>query len=268
VLDGVTVAAPRGSVTAVVGGDGSGKSTLLRALAGLVPPDGGAVHSPARHDLGFVSTSGGAYRDLTVAENLAFAGRAYGIPAARLAERAGLLLSRTGLLAARDRLGGQLSGGMRRKLAVAMALLHEPPLLILDEPTTGLDPVSRVDLWRLFSGAAAAGTAVLLSTTYLDEAERAASVCVLDRGRTLLSGAPDDVAATVRGRVYTMPVELPRPDCPSWREGPSWRMVVADGCKAPAGAGAVTATLADAAIAAALGVTAGRGPALPPGARA
>ena len=247
---------PRGQITAVVGGDGSGKTTLLQALAGLTRPTAGEVSSPGRANIGFVSAVGGAYPDLSVDENLAFAGRGYDMPAARQRERAGLLLERTGLTAAHDRLGGKLSGGMRQKLAVAMALLHEPPLLILDEPTTGVDPVSRIELWRLVSGAAAAGTAVLLSTTYVDEAERAAEVCVLDRGRTLLTGTPDEVLAGIDGRIFVVPVDGARPGAECWRDGSDWRLFVPTGVTPPEGAQPTVATLDDAVIAAALGLTA------------
>jgi ABC-2 type transport system ATP-binding protein len=254
-LQSVTVTVPPGRVTAVVGGDGSGKSTLLRALAGLAPPSSGQVRSPGRDRIGFVSAQGGAYRDLTVDENLAFSGHGYGMTSDALRTRTEHLLERTGLAEARRRLGGQLSGGMRQKLAVAMALLHEPPLLILDEPTTGVDPVSRVELWRLISGAAAAGTAVLLSTTYIDEAERAAWVCVLDRGRALLTGTPDEVVGTVAGRIRSIPVNGSRPPCECWRDGAFWRMYVPAGGQSPAGAAPAEARLDDAVIAAALGLT-------------
>jgi ABC-2 type transport system ATP-binding protein len=253
VLTGVTLAVPAGTITAVVGGDGAGKSTLLRALAGRVRPDAGAVDSPGRASIGFVSAEGGAYRDLTVDENLAFVGGAYGVPAAEQRERSQQLLERTGLLEARSRLGGQLSGGMRQKLAVAMALLHRPPLLILDEPTTGIDPVSRNELWRLIAATAAAGAAVLLSSTYIDEAERAAAVCVLDRGVVLLQGPPDAVVDTVRDHIYVLPVDVPRPPTGCWRRGATWRLYAAAG--APAGATPVAADLNDAVIAAALRLT-------------
>lgn len=255
-LAGVTLSVPAGTITAVVGGDGAGKSTLLRALAGLVRPAAGAIDRPTRTELGFVSAEGGAYRDLTVDENLAFAAGAYGMPTALLRERSQQLLERTGLLDARTRLGGQLSGGMRQKLAVVMALLHRPRLLVLDEPTTGIDPVSRTDLWRLITSAAAAGAAVLLSSTYIDEAERAASVCVLDRGRALLQGPPDTIVDTVRDRIFVLPVEGPRPAADCWRQGASWRLYAAAGTTGlPAEARLAQADLNDAVIAAALGLT-------------
>ena len=203
-LDAVSVEVRPGSVTVVVGGDGSGKTTLLRAMAGAVRPQGGRVRRPPRRDVGYISGSAGVYDDLTVDENIAFAGAAYGLEGAERERRAVRLLAQTNIAEARDRLAGRLSGGMRQKLAFALAMLHEPKLLILDEPTTGVDPVSRSELWRLIAGAAANGAAVLVATTYLDEAERAAEVLVLDDGRAVAAGPPEAVAAA-----------LPRPHAPA-----------------------------------------------------
>src|SRR6266542_3073337 len=190
-LSGVSLEVRTGEVAAVVGGDGAGKTSLLRALAGAVRPTAGTVERPGELQVGYVSAGPGVYGDLTCDENLAFAGSAYGLSGRDVAERADALLRRTGLVEARGRLVAQLSGGMRQKLALAVGLLHRPELLVLDEPTTGVDPVSRADLWRLISGAAAAGAAVVFSTTYLDEAERAGEVLALDEWRTLASGPPE-----------------------------------------------------------------------------
>src|SRR6266511_3565198 len=204
---------------------------------------------------GYVSAGPGVYRDLTVDENLAFSGGAHGLRGQRLAGRADELLRRTGLLAARGRLGGQLSGGMRQKLALAMALLHEPDLLVLDAPTTGVDPVSRTELWRLLAHAAAGGAAVVLSTVYLDEAARAAAVLVLDEGRTLLAGPPGELVAATPGTVLDAPA---RPDgaeargWASWRRGRRWRLWSADGSGLGAGAERVAPDLEDAVIIASL----------------
>ena len=200
-LAAVSLTAPRGSVTAVVGGDGAGKTTLLRMLAGRILPSPGRVAAPAPASIGFMPSTSGVWRDLTVDENVAFVGRAYRVDADRLAERRGALLARAGLLDAADRLGGRLSGGMRQKLGFCLAMLHEPDLLILDEPSTGVDPVSRVELWRMIAEAAAAGRSVVMSTTYLDEAERASSVLVLDAGRTLYQGEPALSSAAVPGTI-------------------------------------------------------------------
>ena len=188
-LDGVELTVPPGIVTAVVGGDGAGKTTLLRVLAGVQAPSAGRVRCPPSRRIGFVAAGAGVYDDLTVTENIQFAGGAYGMRGAALDAGATPLLSRTHLDDVRDRLAGKLSGGMRQKLAFVLAMLHEPGLLILDEPTTGVDPVSRAELWRLIAAAAAGGTAVVLATTYLDEAERAARVLLLDEGRVLAAGS-------------------------------------------------------------------------------
>ena len=196
-LDDVTLDVPAGAVTAVIGGDGAGKTTLLRALAGVIRPTAGTVRSPARRRIGYVAGASGLYDDLSVAENVAFVAKAYGVRGAELEARLAELLERTGLDGIGDRLAGRLSGGMRQKLAFALAMLHRPELLILDEPTTGVDPVSRVELWRLIAGAAAGGAGVVVSTTYLDEAERAASVLLLDAGRVIAAGPPQAVAAAL-----------------------------------------------------------------------
>ena len=249
-VTGVDLEVPAGSVTAVVGGDGAGKTTVLRALAGVVRPDSGRVRRPDGARTGYVSAGPGVWRDLTVAENLAFSGTAYGLDGRVLRERADRLLDRTGLGAARDRLGGQLSGGMRQKLALAMALLHEPELLVLDEPTTGVDPVSRAELWRLVAGAAAAGAAVVAATSYLDEAERAASVLVLDQGVPLLVGAPDELVAGMPG-VLLDAAERPAGGF-SWRRGARWRTWLRDPGTTPHAAALATPDLEDAVIVAAV----------------
>ena len=182
-LRDVSVAVPEGEVTAVVGGDGAGKTTLLRALVGEVSPDGGTVTAPDAHRLGYLPATAGSWLELSVQENVEFVGSSFGLSRATLTERADALLDRAGLDSARNRLSRDLSGGMRRKLGFCLAMLAEPDLLVLDEPSTGVDPVSRVDLWRLVSDAAAKGTAVIMSTTYFDEAERCAGLVGPPRGR-------------------------------------------------------------------------------------
>jgi ABC-2 type transport system ATP-binding protein len=248
-LDEVTFEVAAGTVAAVVGGDGAGKTSLLRALAGTVRPAAGTVRRPPERRLGYVSAGPGVWADLTVDENLSFSGHAYGLSAGELDRRVGGLLERTGLAEARDRLAGRLSGGMRQKLALAMAVAHEPDLLILDEPTTGVDPVSRAELWRLLAASAAGGAAVVVATTYLDEAERAATVLVLDRGRSLLAGTPDEVVAATPGLVVDAAA---RPGgLPSWRRGARWRAWSPDG-STPPGTGPATLDLEDAVIVAQL----------------
>jgi ABC-2 type transport system ATP-binding protein/ribosome-dependent ATPase len=182
-LDGVSLEAPGSFVTAVVGADGAGKTTLLRALAGVIRPAAGSVRRPDRRRIGYVAGASGLYDDLSVDENVAFVAEAYGLTAGERETRIRRLLEQTGLTGTGGRLAGRLSGGMRQKLAFALAMLHEPELLVLDEPTTGVDPVSRAELWRLIAAAAAGGAAVVVSTTYLDEARRAATVVLLEDGR-------------------------------------------------------------------------------------
>jgi ABC-2 type transport system ATP-binding protein len=251
-LDGVSLSVPSRQVTAVVGGDGSGKSTLLRTLAGAMRPVSGSVDRPPARRIGYVAATSGVYTDLTVDENIVFVARAYGLQDGRQA-RTSALLQRAGLSEARDRLAGKLSGGMRQKLAFVLAVLAEPQLLILDEPTTGVDPVSRSEIWRLIADAAAQGAAIALSTTYLDEAERAAQVLVLDRGRALLAGPPDAVAAAVPGALFDLPPDhVPAALAPlSWRNGSARRVWVQDG-DPPSGGVPVLPRLADAVIVACL----------------
>lgn len=192
-LDHAGIDVQPGAISAVVGGDGAGKSTLLKVCVGLVSPDQGSVRRPELGRIGSMAEVPGVYHDLTVGEHLAFTADAYGLSRSGRDRRADELLDRAGLAAAHDRLAGNLSGGMRQKLALILALLHEPDLLVLDEPTTGVDPVSRAEVWRLIGHTTAEGTAVLFATTYLDEAERAAEVLVLHDGRTLLRGEPEEL---------------------------------------------------------------------------
>ncbi|MBC7561078.1 MAG: ABC transporter ATP-binding protein, partial [Dermatophilaceae bacterium] len=158
-LDDVTLVVEPGSVVAVVGGDGAGKTTLLRSLVGKVPLERGEVDAPSPRSIGYLTATAGSWPSLTVAQNMDFVGGIYGLSGKTLSSRRNELLDRASLLDVVDRLASQLSGGMRRKLGFSMAMLHDPPLLVLDEPSTGVDPVSRVALWRLVSEAAAAGAA-------------------------------------------------------------------------------------------------------------
>jgi ABC-2 type transport system ATP-binding protein len=237
-LDGVSLSAPSGQVTAVVGGDGAGKSTLLRCLAGALAPGSGTVRRPEKHRLGYLPASSGIYPDLTVAENLDFRAVGYGMSRRLARERAAEYLERSGLASAAGRLAGQLSGGMRQKLAVIAAMLHHPELIVLDEPTTGVDPVSRSGLWWLIARAAAEGCAVVLATTYLDEAERCASVLVLDSGTMLATGTAEQIVAAMPGSLRAVPA---KPDGEAgrraWRRAGKWRVWDPDGARAGAGQG-------------------------------
>jgi len=251
-LSDVTLAAPAGQVTAVVGGDGAGKSTLLRCLAGVLAPDSGEIRRPAKERAGYLPASSGIYPDLTVAENLDFRAQGYGMSRRLATQRAAEYLDRAGLTPAADRLAGQLSGGMRQKLAVIAAMLHQPELIVLDEPTTGVDPVSRSGLWWLIARAAAQGCAVVLATTYLDEAERCASVLALDAGQALAAGTAEEIAAAMPGSLRAVDGR-PAGDAAerSWRRAGRWRVWEPDGPPDQDG-GAIRPDLADAVTVAAL----------------
>jgi len=226
-LQDVSVTLNPGTVVGVAGGDGSGKTTLLRTLLGLLTPSSGGVDRPGGDDVGYLPAGSGVYPDLTVMENLKFAAGAYGVRGDEYRVARDELLERTGLDKAHDRLGGNLSGGMRQKLGLAMALVHHPRLLVLDEPSTGVDPVSRSELWRLVSEAARDGASVVMTTTYLDEAGRCDAVCVLDEGAVLLQGPPNDLVAGIGGSVGET---TSRPNTRyAWRRGASWRVWSPDG---------------------------------------
>lgn len=243
----VDVTVEQGEILAVVGGDGAGKTTLARTLVGLLPARAGAVRRPASTRIGYLPATAGVWPDLTVTENLAFVADVHRLSHHARTTRVDHLLAVTDLTAAADRLGAALSGGMRRKLGVAMALLAEPDLLVLDEPSTGVDPVSRADLWTLMTAAAVGGAAVVFTTTYLDEAERARSICALEAGRVLASGSLGDIAASVRGAIVDGGSKGSR----SWRRGRQWRTWRPDGT-IPHGASRIDADLTDLLIAASL----------------
>jgi ABC-2 type transport system ATP-binding protein len=255
-LSDVSLTAPAGEVTAIVGGDGAGKTTLLRCLAGSLAPGSGGVRRPSKELVGYLPATSGLYPDLTVAENLDFRATGYGMPRAAARARAAEYLDRAGLTAAAGRLAGQLSGGMRQKLGVIAAMLHQPELLVLDEPTTGVDPVSRSGLWWLIARAAAEGCAVVLASTYLDEAERCTSVLVLDAGKTLAVGTPDQIISAMPGTLWEAPA---RPSGPSaelaWRSAGHWRVWEPDDDPEPAGPVLIDPDLQDAVTVAALGLT-------------
>jgi ABC-2 type transport system ATP-binding protein len=232
-LDRVTFRAVPGQVSAVVGGDGAGRTTLLRCLAGALAASAGDIRRPAAGRIGYLPAGSGTYPDLTVTENLDFRAAVYGVHAP---ERSVQYLERAGLGAARDRLAGHLSGGMRQKLGVIAAMLHQPALLVLDEPTTGVDPVSRVELWSLIAHAAAGGAAVVMATSYLDEAERASQVLALEAGRELATGTPGQIIAAMPGTVRAMDAR-PGGDAArrAWRRNARWQVWAPDGATAGPG---------------------------------
>lgn len=238
-LESVSIDIEPGVIHAVIGGDGAGKSTLLRVLAGVGLSQTGERRLPSAERIGFVPADGGLFADLTVDENMAFTAAVYGLTGWQ--PRAESLLERSAIVQFGDRIAGHLSGGQRRKLAASMALLSDPQLLILDEVTTGVDPLSRLELWRMVAAAAASGTAVVAATTYLDEAERAGRVLLLHDGRVLAAGEPDTLIASLPGGI--MVTDIPDDRSTAWRRGRRWHQWMAgvqDDCVSP--------TLEDAAI--------------------
>jgi len=209
-LDGLGFQVGRGELFGLVGPDGAGKTTAIRALAGLVRLDAGEVRvlggDPAsgaiRERLGLMPQQYSLYRDLTVEENLTFFSRVYVLPRDAFRARAARLLEITRLAPFLDRRADALSGGMYKKLALACALLHQPEVLLLDEPTNGVDPVSRRELWALLHEFVHGGMTVLVSTPYMDEAERCGRVALVHRGRLLLEGEPRALISSFQDEAF------------------------------------------------------------------
>ena len=193
-LRGIDLTIARGEMFALIGPDGAGKTTFFRIVAGLLAPTSGRV---AREDVpfGMVPQRFSLYEDLTVDENLALRARLYSVPPAESAGRARDLLSRVGLDRFSTRLAGELSGGMKQKLALVAALLTRPALLLLDEPTTGVDPVSRREFWQVLNALHHEGLTIVVSTPYMDEAEYASRLAFLDEGRLVAVGTRDEILA-------------------------------------------------------------------------
>jgi ABC-2 type transport system ATP-binding protein len=195
-LDGLDLDVAQGELFGLVGPNGSGKTTLIRILVGLDSPTGGrATVLDARpgeraRDVGYMPQEEALYADLSVMENLAFFAGLYGVDAR---ERARAVLGLVRLWEDRDRLVGDLSGGMRRRVSLAVALLHDPLVLFLDEPTVGVDPLLRGEFWRAFRERAASGGSLLITTHHIEEARRCDRVGLLWRGRMLRVGTPLDL---------------------------------------------------------------------------
>jgi ABC-2 type transport system ATP-binding protein len=208
-----------GEIFGLVGPDGAGKTTTLRMLAGVLSADGGSatiaghdvVRDPesAKPDLSYMSQRFGLYEDLTVDENIRFYADVFGVARDERTRRAAELLASAGLSDVGRRLAGKLSGGMKQKLGLVCALIHTPRVLLLDEPTNGVDPVSRRDFWRIVYTLAAEGVAVLVSTSYLDEAERCHRVGLLHHGRLLFCDRPDALKQQFPGGVVAVRAQAP-----------------------------------------------------------
>ncbi len=202
-VDGISFAVRRGEMFGLIGPDGAGKTTTLRMVLGLLDPHGGHAttcgldpvkqHRRLSRKVGYLSQRFSLYGDLSVDENIAFFASVHGVRDWK--PRRDQLLELLRMAPFRERLADRLSGGMKQKLALAATLIHTPELLVLDEPTTGVDPVSRRDFWKILARLQRDGLTILLTTPYLDEAERCQRVALVDRGRVLLMDAPDALRA-------------------------------------------------------------------------
>ena len=213
-LDGINAVIPAGRITGLVGPDAAGKTTLMRIMAGLMPPSEGRASlfgfSPTElmrsqpNSIGYMPQRFGLYEDISVMANMRLHASLRGLEGAERDRVFEKLLGFTSLAPFTDRLAGRLSGGMKQKLGIACALLGSPRLLLLDEPGVGVDPQSRRELWRMVQDLSQDGMTVVWSTAYLDEAERCPGVIMLDGGRVLFAGPPQELTARAQGRVFLL----------------------------------------------------------------
>ncbi len=219
-VDALSFDVHAGEIFGLVGPDGAGKTTTLRMLAGIMPPESGSaiiaghnvIRDPegAKHSLSYMPQRFGLYEDLTVDENIRFYADLFGVRRAERETRSLELLKAAGLSEFRKRLAGKLSGGMKQKLGLVCALIHRPKVILLDEPTTGVDPVSRRDFWKILYELVAEGVAILTSTAYLDEAERCHRVALLDKGKLLFCDSPVNLISQFKKSVVSITATEPR----------------------------------------------------------
>jgi len=208
-VDGIDLTVSQGEIFGLVGPDGAGKTTTMRMLCGILDPTEGEAEvagydlrrqpEQVKRRIGYMPQRFSLYADLTVAENLLFFANIYHVPRAERLRREQELLDFSRLAPFRTRLAGDLSGGMKQKLALACTLIHTPAVLFLDEPTTGVDPVSRRDFWKILYSLLREGVTLFVSTPYMDEAERCHRVALMDKGRILLCDTPDALKQRMKG---------------------------------------------------------------------
>lgn len=219
-VDHINFRVPRGDIFGFLGPNGAGKTTTIRMLLGLLQPSEGHasvlgfdVASQAhqiQQRIGYMSQRFSLYGDLTVGENLNFYGRTYGVTGQRLRERRAYALDMTALWGQENELAGNLAGGFRQRLALACAILHEPEMLFLDEPTAGVDPISRRDFWDFLYELAEEGRTIFVTTHYMDEAENCRHLALIHNGRIVLQGAPAEIKDYMSGQV--LEVDCAQPD--------------------------------------------------------
>lgn len=219
-VEDLTFGIGQGEIFGLVGPDGAGKTTTIRLLTGVMEPTGGEAWVMGKHvvrdteavkeDIGYMSQRFGLYPDLTVDENIQFYADLYGVPTKGREHKIYELLSFSNLTPFKKRQAGRLSGGMKQKLGLVCALIHTPKVLFLDEPTNGVDPVSRRDFWRILYSLLKEGVTIFVSTAYLDEAERCHRVALLHQGRLLACDTPDQVKTLMRGTILEVRVSRAR----------------------------------------------------------
>lgn len=218
-VDGVSLEIPRAQIYGFLGPNGSGKTTLIRTLCGLLTPTSGTAEvlglsiprdaEVLRERIGYMTQRFSLYEDLTVLENLRFFGEIFDMDRTRIEDRIDALLAEYNLGDLKDRAANAMSGGQRQRLALSVATLHEPELLFLDEPTSAVDPENRRDFWEALFALVNKGTTILVSTHYMDEAERCHALAILDKGRLVATGSPDDLMDGIDAQVITVDTAWP-----------------------------------------------------------
>lgn len=226
-VDRLSLTVQRGEIFSLVGPDGAGKTTILRMMCGVLAPTDGTVEvaglslsthrQEIKNRIGYLSQRFSLYGDLTVDENIDFFAEIHKVE--DHVERKKELLDFMRLSAFRDRLAERLSGGMKQKLALACTLIHRPEVIFLDEPTTGVDPVSRRDFWKILSSVLKSGISIVMATPYLDEAERSTRVALMNRGRLLICDTPEHVKSTFEHQLIEILCDNPRKAVESLRKG-------------------------------------------------
>jgi ABC-2 type transport system ATP-binding protein len=240
-VDRLSFSVGRGEIFGLVGPDGAGKTTTMRMLAGVMTPDSGSARvagfdiataaEMAKERLSYMPQRFGLYEELTVDENIRFYARLFGVRPAEREESAARLLTAAGMGEFRSRLAGKLSGGMKQKLGLVCALIHTPEVLLLDEPTNGVDPVSRRDFWAILYSLLGQGVTILVTTAYLDEAERCHRIALLHEGRILFCDTPARLKADLPGAILSVVTTRPREigELLAGHDGITGMMVVGDG---------------------------------------
>jgi len=219
-VDALTLSVPKGELFGLVGSDGAGKTTTMRMLTAIMEATSGNAWVMGHHvrdepeavkeEIGYMSQRFGLYQDLTVQENIDFYADIYGLSRKERAAKIDGLLSFSNLTPFRERRAGNLSGGMKQKLGLVCALVHTPKVLFLDEPTNGVDPVSRRDFWRILYNLLKEGVAIFVSTAYLDEADRCNRVGLIHNGKLLACDTPENLKKLMRGSILEIRTSQPR----------------------------------------------------------